>query len=97
MKNINPEKLQDIVVFNPKGTRVSFEVKLKEETVWLSQDQMTDLFQTERSVITKHIRNILGSKELMKSSVCAFFAHTAQDGKTYNTQFYNLDAIIAVG
>ena len=97
MKIINLEKLKDIVVFNPKGTKVSFEVRLKEETVWLTQAQMTDLFQTERSVITKHIRNILKSKELMKDSVCAFFAHTAADGKIYKTAFYNLDMIISIG
>jgi hypothetical protein len=59
MKNTSLEKLQDIAVFQPKGTKVSFEVKLKEDTVWLTQAQMTELFQTERSVINKHIRNIL--------------------------------------
>lgn len=97
MKNKNLEQLQDIVVFRPKGNKVSVEVKLKDETVWLTQAQMAELFLTERSVVTKHLRNILQSKELRKDSVCAFFAHTAADGKTYNTQFYNLDMIISVG
>ena len=87
----------DLVVFRPKGEKMTLEVQLKEETVWLTQAQMAALFMTERSVITKHIGNILQSKELMKNSVCAFFAHPAEDGKIYKTQFYNLDMIISVG
>ncbi|MBF0490107.1 MAG: virulence protein RhuM/Fic/DOC family protein [Candidatus Omnitrophica bacterium] len=97
MKNINPEKIQDVVLFQSKGNKISLEVKLKDETVWLTQAQMSEVFLTERSVISKHIHNILKSNELMKGSVCAFFAHTASDGKIYNTQFYNLDMIISVG
>jgi len=89
--------ISDLVVFRPKGAKVTLEVKLKDETVWLTQAQMAGLFLTERSVITKHIHNILKFKELMEDSVCAFFAHTAADGKIYNTQFYNLDMIISVG
>jgi hypothetical protein len=58
---------------------------------------MAQLFEIERSVITKHINNIFKQKELEKESVCANFAHTAEDGKTYQTTFYNLDVIIAVG
>jgi len=73
------------------------EVRLDRDTVWLTQKQMAELFNTERSVITKHIRNIFKTKELCKDSVCAKFAHTAEDGKVYQTQFYNLDAIISVG
>ncbi len=90
-------KKTDLIVFHPQGAKVSLEVKLKDETVWLTQAQMADLFLTERSVVTKHIRNILNSKELKEDSVCAFFAHTAADGKTYQTAFYNLDMIISVG
>ncbi len=97
MNKINKSDLGNVVIFRPKGENATLEVQLKEETVWLTQAQMTELFQIERSVITKHIHNILQSKELRKNSVCAFFAHTAQDGKTYNTQFYNLDMIISVG
>lgn len=73
------------------------EVRLEEDTVWLTQKQMAELFDTERSVITKHLGNVFNTGELVKNSVCAFFAHTANDGKTYQTQFYNLDAIISVG
>ena len=75
----------------------NLEVKLMRDTVWLTQKQMSELFQTERSVITKYLRNILKTKELEEKSVCANFAHTAQDGKTYHTNFYNLDMIISVG
>ena len=59
---------------------MSLEVKLKDETVWLTQAQMAGLFLTERSVVTKHIHNIMKSKKLMEYLVCAFFAHTAPDG-----------------
>ncbi len=81
------------VVLYKKG----LEVQLREDTVWLTQKQISELFNTERSVITKHIRNIFRTNELNKDSVCANFAHTAEDGKVYQTQFYNLDLIISVG
>ncbi len=86
-----------VVIYKAPGGSVSLEVKLEGETVWLTQKQMSDLFQTERSVITKHLRNIFKSKELKADSVSAKFAHTAEDGKIYSTAFYNLDAIISVG
>ncbi len=73
------------------------EVRLKAETVWLSQKHIAVLFNVERSVITKHIHNVFKTKELHENSVCAKFAHTASDGKTYKIQFYNLDMIISVG
>jgi len=72
-------------------------VMLEQETVWLTQKQITELFDRERTVITKHIGNIFKEKELEEKSVCAKFAHTAGDGKTYETQYYNLDVIISVG
>ena len=85
-----------IVIYqSPEGIRV--DVKLERETVWLTQKQMAELFDTERSVITKHLRNIFQSGELIKDSVCAFFALTAADGKSYRTAFYSLDAVISVG
>ena len=67
------------------------------DTVWLSIEQMAELFQRDRSVIGKHIRNIFKEGELQKSSVWANFAHTASDGKSYQVDFYNLDVIISVG
>jgi len=87
----------NIVIYKEKKGNIQFKVKFEDETVWLSQKQMAELFKTERSVITKHIRNILKSRELIKNQVCAIFAQTASDGKTYRTQFYNLDMIISVG
>jgi len=86
-----------IVIYKTKGGQSALEVKLQQETVWLTQKQMSALFDTERSVITKHINNIFKSGELNKNSVCAKFAHTAEDGKTYNTAFHNLDMIVSVG
>ncbi|MDR2845441.1 MAG: virulence RhuM family protein, partial [Puniceicoccales bacterium] len=80
----------------PDGA-VKVDVFFKDETVWLTQQAMAGLYGIERSVITKHLRNIFTSGELLESSVCANFAHTAADGKKYNTKYYNLDAIIAVG
>ena len=77
------------------GTRV--QVRLQDETVWLTQQQMAELFQRERSVITKHIRNIFEEGELVEEAVCANHARTAADGKTYQTAAYNLDVIISVG
>ena len=69
-----------IVIYqSPEGVRV--DVKLEKETVWLTQKQMSELFDTERSVITKHLRNIFKSGELIRDSVCANFALTAIDGK----------------
>lgn len=87
----------ELVLYKSKDGAVQLDVQLKEETIWLSQAQVADLFTTERSVITKHLRNVFKSGELDQKSVCAKFAHTAADGKTYQTQFYNLDAIISVG
>ena len=75
----------------------SIEVRIEHESVWLSQEQMARLFERERSVITKHLRNIFRDEELVEESVCAKFAQTAGDGKTYQTRFFNLDAILSVG
>jgi hypothetical protein len=76
---------------------VKVEVFLRNETIWLTQQKITDLFGVDRSVVTKHLQNIFESSELKEDAVCAKIAHTASDGKTYNTRFYNLDAIISVG
>jgi prophage maintenance system killer protein len=67
------------------------------ETIWASQAQIADVFRADRSVVTKHIRNILKDKELDAKVVCAKFAHTATDGKVYEVQYYSLDVILAVG
>jgi prophage maintenance system killer protein len=89
--------MSEIVIFQAEDGKTSLEVQLDQETVWLSQEQMAALFGRERSVITKHLRNVFNEGELEEDSVRAKYAHTASDGKTYQTQFYNLDVIISVG
>ncbi len=88
---------QQIEIYQTPDHQTQVEVKFDQDTVWLNQKQLTVLFDRERSVISKHINNIFKEKELDKDSVCAKIAHTAEDGKVYNTQYYNLDAIISVG
>jgi len=94
MKKINSKDLQNIVMFRPKGGQVTVEVHLKDETVWLTQAQMAELFLTERSVITKHLRNIFQTGELsQKSNVQKM--HIPNSDKP--VQLYALDVIISVG
>ena len=82
---------------SPEGT-VELDVKLENETVWLTQEQMSILFGRDRTVITKHINNCYKEGELDKNITCAKFAHVGQDGdQVYETQMYNLDVIISVG
>jgi hypothetical protein len=85
-----------ILYTSPEGNKL-VAVYYQGETVWLTQKQLAELYNVDRSVITKHLGNIFSEGELREDSVCAIFAHTAEDGKTYQTGFYNLDAIIAVG
>ena len=87
----------DIVIF--KNGELELEVSVSEDkkTVWLSLDQMAELFKRDRSVIGKHVRNIFKEGELQKESVWAKFAYTAADGKVYDVDYYNLDVIISVG
>ena len=85
-----------ILYTTPEGG-VKVEIFLKNENIWLTQDKIAQLFGVDRSVVTKHLGNILKEGELAENSVSAKFAHTATDGKTYQTRFYNLDAIISVG
>ena len=86
-----------LVVYQTKSGALELRGDLEKETVWATQAQIAEVFQIERSVITKHIRNIFKDKELDVNSVCAKFAHTANDGKSYEVQFYNLDIILSVG
>ena len=89
------EKKNEIILFENQG--VKLEVSLKDETVWLTQKQMAKLFDKDRRTITRHIQNIYNDEELDEKSVCSFFEHTAEDGKKYEVQYYNLDMIISVG
>ena len=76
---------------------VRMEVRIEDETVWLTQAQIAELFETKRQAITKHLKNIFQSGELNENSVCSILELTASDGKSYKTKTYNLDAIISVG
>lgn len=87
---------QNIVIYKTKDGP-ELKVKLEKETLWLTQSQIAILFGTKRPAITKHLNNIFKSGELDRNSVCSILEHTASDGKKYKAQFYNLDAIIAVG
>ncbi|NTV44781.1 MAG: virulence RhuM family protein [Candidatus Yonathbacteria bacterium] len=85
------------MIYQAKNGAIELRGDAAHETVRATQKQIAEVFGVERSVITKHIRNILKEGELIERSVCANFAHTATDGKTYQVEHYNLDAIISVG
>lgn len=87
----------EIVMYQTEDGLTKIEATFDSDTVWLSIDQMAELFQRDRSVIGKHIRNIFKEGELVKNSVWAKFAYTASDGKDYQVDYYNLDVIISVG
>ena len=92
-----PDGFNEILLYTTPNGNVKIEIYLQNETIWLTQQKIADLFGVDRTVVTKHLKNIFETKELAQNSVCAKIAHTAADGKTYSTQFYNLDAIISVG
>ena len=87
----------DFLVFTKDAKEDGIEVRIQDGDVWLTQKAIGELFDIDRSVITKHLKNIFESKELDENAVCAKFAQTADDGKTYQYKFYSLSAIIAVG
>ncbi|MCD8238746.1 MAG: virulence RhuM family protein [Clostridiales bacterium] len=87
----------DIIIYTTEDGLTKIDAAFDGDTVWLSIDQMAELFQRDKSVIGKHIRNIFKEGELLKESVWAKFAYTAADGKTYQVDYYNLDVIISVG
>ena len=97
--NIQPEADDSQIVLYQPDESISLHVKIDGafKTVWLSLDQMAELFGRDRSVIGKHVRTIFKEGELQKDSVWAKFAYTASDGKTYQVDYYNLDVIISVG
>lgn len=95
-KDIGGNAEAEVVLYQPDSS-IHIEVLVEGETVWLTQQQIADLFGTKRPAITKHLNNIFNSGELDKDSVSSILEHTAADGKTYKTLFYNLDAILSVG
>ena len=95
MKNKELKK-GEIVIYKAKGGPL-IDVRLQQETVWLSLNQLADLFERDKSVISRHLRNVFEEKELTKDSVVAKYATTASDGKIYKVEYFSLDAIISVG
>jgi prophage maintenance system killer protein len=87
----------EIIIYPGRSGQKAVDVRLEKETIWLNQAQIALLFGTKRPAITKHLQNIFKEGELNKKLVSSILEHTASDGKIYNTQFYNLDAIISVG
>ena len=100
MENLLSENMQvekgEIVVYQPDEI-TKLEVRVRDETVWLTQEQIAQLFGVKRPAITKHIRNIFQTQELEEISVCSILELTAADGKKYMTQLYNLDMILSIG
>jgi len=92
-----PEPDSDLILYLTEDGRTRLQVLLEGETVWLSLNQMVDLFQRDKSVISRHIKNVFEEGELVRDSVVAESATTAADGKIYQVEFYNLDVIISVG
>ncbi len=95
--NVQIQKLQNFVIFKTEEGKVNVEVFFHEETLWLTQKLIADLFETTKQNISLHLKNIFDAAELEENSVVKEFLTTASDGKTYKTNYYNLDAIIAVG
>ena len=89
--------MSEVVIYKAKDGHIELDVNLSEETVWLSLTQLTELFGRDKSVISRHLANIFKNNELDRSLVVANFATTALDGKTYQVDYYNLDAIISLG
>ncbi len=91
------EKINEIILFETEDREITLSVPVEQETVWLTQAQMTELFDTSKQNISLHINNCFKEGELIKDSVVKDFLTTAADGKKYNTKYYNLDVIISVG
>ncbi len=90
-------KESEIIFYQGEDGNVKIEVFYHDETFWMTQKKIAELFGVQRPAITKHLKNIFGSGELEENSVSSILEHTADDVKNYKTTFYNLDAIIAVG
>lgn len=89
--------MSEVLIYEIETGKPGVDVRLDGETVWLSLEQMTELFQRDKSVISRHVGNLFREGELTRDSVVAYFATTAADGKTYRVEYFNLDVIISVG
>lgn len=92
-----PEPQSEILIYQPEDGKTRIDVRLEDETVWLTQSQLVDLFQSSKQNISLHIRNLFTDNELDETSVVKEYLTTAADGKNYRTKYYNLDVIIAIG
>lgn len=97
MNNKLPTSYQHFIIFKTEDNKVEVDVRFQDDTVWLTLDQMAELFDRDKSTVSRHIKNIFTEGELDKNSVVVNFATTAADGKTYQVDYYNLDVIISVG
>ncbi|HIP44939.1 MAG TPA: cell filamentation protein Fic [Sulfurospirillum arcachonense] len=91
------DELTEFLLYTTPNSDIKVEIYMHDETVWLPQKAISELFGVQRPAITKHLKNIFESGELKEKSVSSILEHTAEDGKKYNTKFYNLDAILSVG
>ena len=96
MSNI-PNQSSEFIIFKTEDDKIAVDVRINEQDVWLTQDQLASLYGVERPGITQHIKNIFTEGELEEKSVSKKFLRTAADGKNYNTKHYNLDMIISLG
>jgi len=96
-KEIRPTGFTEFLFYKTANGQVKVEIYVQNETIWLTQQKIALLFGVQRPAITKHLKNIFESGELSENSVSSILEHTANDAKTYNTKFYNLDAILSVG
>ena len=96
-KNKNTAKNSEFIIFKTEDEKISVDVRMDEQDVWLTQDQLAMLYGVERPGITQHIKNIFSERELNENSVSKKFLRTAADGKNYDTKHYNLDMIISLG
>ena len=94
VNEVSTKEQNQIILYRPNDT-ISLEVRLENDTVWLTQEMMSDLFQRNKSTISRHIKNIFQEKELLEASVVAKFATTASDGRIYQVDYYNLDVVIS--
>ena len=94
---LTPYETREILFYKTDNGDVRVEILLYQENLWLTQAKMAELFEVQKAAISKHLKNIFESGELLEESVVSKMETTAADGKRYNTNYYNLDAIIAVG
>lgn len=97
MNNEKMNQKSNMIIYTTEDGLAKFEITFDEDKVWLSMDQMAELFQRDKSTISRHIKNVFAEGELQRDSVVANFATTATDEKIYQVDYYNLDVIISVG